>query len=111
MEKEALLKRLKAGMVIILLVLMVSCSGPNQQVSQSRNRLTLDEVEILKIEWKDDIPQKTSYAKVPLLYTVRKGDTLFSIGRKFGITVDAIRKLNSLSSDIIKPGKRLRLKR
>ena len=74
------------------------------------SRISLDEIEILKIEWTNDIPQKDTFKNVPMFYTVRPGDTLFSISAKFGISVDVIMKLNGLKSDVIKHGMRLRLR-
>jgi peptidoglycan lytic transglycosylase D len=41
------------------------------------------------------------------VYTVRRGDTLFSISRKFETTVDALLRLNGLSHSHITPGQRL----
>ncbi|KYH34265.1 putative peptidoglycan endopeptidase LytE precursor [Clostridium tepidiprofundi DSM 19306] len=35
------------------------------------------------------------------IYTVKEGDTLLSISQKYGITVDELKRLNNLSSDII----------
>ena len=43
----------------------------------------------------------------PVVYRVRAGDTLSGIARQFDTTVDAIKRLNSLSSDRIAPGDRL----
>jgi LysM repeat protein len=40
-------------------------------------------------------------------YTVRWGDTLFSIAQKFGTTVDAIKDANGLTSDFITVGQEL----
>ena len=34
-------------------------------------------------------------------YVVQKGDTLYSIARKYNITVDTIKKLNNLSSNTL----------
>ena len=45
----------------------------------------------------------------PERYIVQKGDTLFSISRLFGTTVEAIKSLNNLSSDLISPGQRLKI--
>jgi LysM repeat protein len=43
-------------------------------------------------------------------HTVAKGDTLFSVGRKYGLKVDTLLKINNLPPDtIIKPGQRLRV--
>jgi nucleoid-associated protein YgaU len=37
-------------------------------------------------------------------YTVKKGDTLWNLGQKFGLTVDQIKKLNSLKDDKLQIG-------
>ena len=44
------------------------------------------------------------------IYTVEKGDTLYSISRKFNIPVDEIKRLNNLTSNIITVGQQLMLK-
>ena len=44
-------------------------------------------------------------------YRVRQGDTLFSIARQFDTTVDDLKRLNRLSSDRIKIGDRLTVRR
>ena len=41
------------------------------------------------------------------LYTVRKGDSLYKIARKFHTTVRKIKRLNGLRSNILHPGQRL----
>ncbi len=40
-------------------------------------------------------------------YTVRSGDTLFSLSRRFEITVEALRRANGLTGDRIRVGQRL----
>ena len=40
-------------------------------------------------------------------HTVQKGETLYSIGKKYGIRVDAVMYLNLLTSDAIEAGQRL----
>lgn len=40
-------------------------------------------------------------------YTVQKGDTLYSISRRFNIPVDEIIRINNLNSDILSIGQRL----
>lgn len=37
-------------------------------------------------------------------YVVKQGDTLYSISRKFSIPVELLRRLNSLTSDVLSPG-------
>lgn len=46
-------------------------------------------------------------ASAATTYTVRTGDSLFLIARRFGVTVDALRAANGLSHDWIYPGARL----
>lgn len=41
------------------------------------------------------------------IYEVNKGDTLFSISKRFGLTLDDLRMLNSLKSDNLQPGQLL----
>lgn len=40
----------------------------------------------------------------PTTYVVAKGDSLFRIGRKFGVQVDQLRHVNGLTSDMIRVG-------
>ena len=54
----------------------------------------------------DDEPQDEF-----ILYTIRKGDTLFSIYRKFGVSVAEIKRLNGLKGDKIRAGDQIRLPR
>lgn len=43
-------------------------------------------------------------------HTIVKGDTLYSVGRKYGLNVDQLLKINHLPKDtVIKPGQRLRV--
>jgi N-acetylmuramoyl-L-alanine amidase len=43
-------------------------------------------------------------------YVVKAGDTLWSISRKFGMTVAELKSLNGLKSDLIHPGDKLTVK-
>lgn len=40
-------------------------------------------------------------------YVVKKGDTLYSISKTYGVSVDNIKKWNNLTSDLIQPGQKL----
>ena len=42
-------------------------------------------------------------------YTVQKGDTLYGIANKLGTTVDELKKLNNLTSDILSVGQLLKI--
>jgi len=44
-----------------------------------------------------------------ILYTVKKGDTLHSISKKYGLTIDNIKTWNNLDSDILREGQILRI--
>lgn len=46
---------------------------------------------------------------IPSTYTVRAGDTLSGIASRHGTTVDAIKRLNGLSSNTIQVGQKLKL--
>jgi LysM repeat protein len=48
--------------------------------------------------------------KQPLYYTVRRGDALSLIARKFDATADQIRQWNQLEGDRVKIGQRLLVK-
>jgi peptidoglycan DL-endopeptidase LytE len=45
----------------------------------------------------------------PAAWRVRSGDTLFTIAHRNGLSVAALKRLNGLPSDLIRPGQRLRL--
>ncbi|MDE6700303.1 MAG: LysM peptidoglycan-binding domain-containing protein, partial [Acetatifactor sp.] len=42
-------------------------------------------------------------------YTIRSGDTLWQLASRYGTTVNAIKSLNGLSSDILNIGQVLRI--
>lgn len=48
-----------------------------------------------------DQPSPTSPSPTPQIYIVKQGDTLYSISAEFGVTVDALKSVNALSSDMI----------
>ena len=56
----------------------------------------------------------TGYEDVPNtesdLYVVRRGDSLWSISKKYGINVDELKKLNNLSSNLLSVGQTLRVR-
>jgi LysM repeat protein len=49
-------------------------------------------------------------AAQPVYHTVRSGDTLYSIARRYGTTVQALQRLNRLDSSDIRLGQRLRVR-
>ncbi|RMG85760.1 MAG: LysM peptidoglycan-binding domain-containing protein [Bacteroidetes bacterium] len=57
-------------------------------------------------------PDETITPEPPaeVFHIVQKGDTLYSISKRYGTTVDQLRKLNGLTSNIIHSGQKLRVK-
>ena len=51
----------------------------------------------------------SSSVKPYIEYTVQSGDTLWQLSRRFGTTVDAIRNLNGLTSNMLNIGQVLRI--
>lgn len=43
-------------------------------------------------------------------YVVNKGDNLYTISKKFGVSVDSIKKLNNLTNDLLSVGQTLKIK-
>ena len=48
-------------------------------------------------------------AKAVTTYRVKRGDTLYTIAQLFDTTVARIKSLNRLTSNVIKPGARLKV--
>jgi LysM repeat protein len=71
------------------------------------NNSTLKAKEVLY--QKSEIINTPSVIKSPD-HIVVKGDTLYSIARKYSLSVDELRKLNTLSSDTISIGQKLMIK-
>jgi flagellum-specific peptidoglycan hydrolase FlgJ len=56
-----------------------------------------------------DIKEEKEYRYVGKIYRVRKGDTLYSISKRYHMTVDELKKLNNLSSDEISISQKLKV--
>ena len=83
----------------------------------NKNNITVDELkkinnltsnmlsigQVLKLPTQDKVEEIT-------MYTVQKGDSLYSIAKKFGITVDEIKSLNNLTSNNLAIGEQLMIK-
>lgn len=44
-----------------------------------------------------------------IVYTVKVGDNLYSISKKYGVSVDSIKNINNLNSDLLSIGQKLRI--
>ena len=73
---------------------------------KSLNHLSSD---VLSIGQMLRIPVKESGGSVSTTYTVQAGDTLYSIARQYNTTVDAIKSLNHLSSNVLSIGQVLKI--
>ena len=49
-------------------------------------------------------PNKSDKTSFTVFYTVKKGETLFSIAQKFGTTVDFLKQLNKMKADAVTEG-------
>jgi LysM repeat protein len=64
-----------------------------------------------------ELPSRATAPKIELkepktvvqTYSVKKGDTLWSISRRYGLTVEAVKNFNNLSGNIINVGQELRV--
>lgn len=52
-------------------------------------------------------PEPTQPSDTAATHTVEKGDTIWGLTRKYGVTGDALREANNLSTDVIWIGQRL----
>ncbi|WP_300773592.1 LysM peptidoglycan-binding domain-containing protein, partial [uncultured Acetatifactor sp.] len=79
--------------------------GTTVEAIKSLNGLTgdaLDVGQVLRIPAAQSGPSYTEY-------TVRPGDSLWQIARRYGTTVEAIKSLNGLTSDLLSIGQVLRI--
>ena len=72
---------------------------PNQE-------LTIHSPTTAKLDPADPAPIATAQ-QTSRSYEVRSGDSLLTIARKFGVTVEALRQVNSLRGDMIRAGQSL----
>lgn len=78
---------------------------------KSLNNLTSNTLsigQVLKIPTNNNIPG--SGEVTGNIYTVQKGDTLYSIANRFGLTVDELKSLNNLTSNTLSVGQQLIIK-
>ncbi len=76
-------------------------SVPKKTYTPSRSKSTY------KPARKSTARKITPKTKPPISHTVRKGDTLYGLSRKYGASVSSIQKANGLKGNSISIGKRL----
>lgn len=80
----------------------------NELLQSPRNPKVIDSAlrVLTKFEGKNlkkrPLPQES--AKQALTYQVKEGDTLWSLSRMFGVSIETIRAANQLDGDFLKPG-------
>lgn len=55
--------------------------------------------------------RETSHSSKTIKHTVKKGETLFSIAKRYRTTVEKIKRANNLKSDSLKIGQKLKIKK
>lgn len=73
---------------------------------KQHNNLASD---IILIGQKLYIPGTTSEKPTYIIYTVIAGDTLWNLAKKFHTTVDAIKRLNNLTGNLLTIGMQLKI--
>ena len=79
------------------------------------NILTIGQVIVLTPIYESEVPVGSScygdaYQEVSYLtYTVQKGDSLYSIAKKYGVSVSSLMKLNELTSTNLSIGQVLKI--
>ena len=91
--------------VIPLILLSASISGAEGVTTPSKGVVRTQVESTLRGDsLRADSPGRTSSAET---YTVRKGDSLYSISRRLHVSISGLKAANGLSSNALKPGKKL----
>ena len=81
-----------------------------------KNNTTVAKIKELN-NLKSDILSINQELKIPksseeyILYTVKKGDSLYQISKRYNTTVDEIKKLNNLNNNVLSINQELKIPR
>lgn len=75
---------------------------------KNKNNLVSD---ILNVGSVIIIPTGKEASNDIIVYTVKKGDSLWSLAREYKTTIDDIKQLNNLKTDVLKIGEELQIKK
>lgn len=94
-----------------LLESKIDSLSKTSQKSTVEKKIIAAEEKIIKAK-KPHAPEKTKPANVSksvksVYHDVKKGDTLYSISRKYNVSVDQIKKNNKMQNNAIHPGEKL----
>jgi LysM repeat protein/lysophospholipase L1-like esterase len=103
-----------AGKTLVIYVQKVTYNNGTQVYAKNQvtTQTPTNSATQIKIKTQPQVKQKTIQTKITststtketVKYTVIKGDNLWCISKKYGVTVDQIKTLNGLTSDAIKLG-------
>jgi hypothetical protein len=86
-------------------------TGIAKKLTDMSNRISRMQKQIAAVPKKQDIKASGTGATSGQYHVVQKGETLYSISKKYGLTVEALKRINKLDKDaVIQPGQRLSLK-
>ncbi len=80
---------------------------PVQDLRDANNLIN----DILSIGMSLTIPTGTVSNNNIIVYTVKKGDSLWALAREYNTTVNDIKQLNNLTSDVLMIGQELQIKK
>ena len=80
----------------------VTVDSLKQANNLTSNLLSVGQVLIIP---SNNLPPSNDYT----IYTVKAGDSLWSIANRFGVSVDSIKSLNSLTSNLLSIGQELKI--
>ena len=75
---------------------------------KNKNNLTSD---ILTVGSVLTIPTGTDSGNDIIVYTVKRGDSLWKLARDYNTTINDIKQLNNLKSDVLRVGDELQIKK